>query len=262
MGAKSFIYGMGAASIILVLYTMAKDRPSPRVLRENWNLGRSMISYGLPLLPAFISGWMISWSNRFFLGAYVSEEQLGVYSAVFKYSSVFFLFVQAISIYATPIIYRLLEAKSYQKVEKYLVGSVFLFLIGALIFSGAMVYLLPYFGVTSSIELVFGVGVMNYLSGIAGVTTQLLLLFYKKTKEVMYGSVFFATICIGSYWLLIPEFKIFGVLFSSIVSVAVANLIFLMWSNRVIRLRRFRFFYGLLNLLVIAICITVVIIYF
>lgn len=262
LGAKSFIYGLVVSSIILIFYTNRKGSLTLRAWWENWNLGRSMISYGLPLLPAFISGWIISWSNRFFLGAYVSEEQLGLYSAVFKYSLLFFLFVQAVNLYITPVIYRLLEARSHQKVETYLVASIFLFLFGAFIYAGVMVLLLPYFGVTSSTEIIVGVSVFNYLSGIAGITTQLLLLFYKKTKELMYGSVFYAVICIASYWVLIPKLQIVGVLLSNVVCVSVANVVFLILSNGVITLSKFRFFYMLLNLSMIFICIAMMIIYF
>jgi len=144
LGVKSFIYGMLAGSIILILYTNSNSNIKLNFWKKNWDLSSSMILYGLPLLPAFLSGWVISWSNRFFLSLYVTDTELGVYSAVFKYSLIFFLFIQAANLYITPIIYRLLEEKNYQKVEKYLLLSIFLFLFGALAYTGLMKIVLPY----------------------------------------------------------------------------------------------------------------------
>tara|TARA_B110000879_G_C11183395_1_gene519797 strand:- start:1320 stop:2624 length:1305 start_codon:yes stop_codon:yes gene_type:complete len=256
LGLKSFIYGMLAGSIILILYTKSNSSIKLSFWKKNWHLGRSMIYYGLPLLPAFFSGWVISWSNRFFLSIYVSDSELGLYSAVFKYSLIFFLFIQAANLYITPIIYRLLEEKNYQKVEKYLLFSIFLFLFGALAYTGLMKFFLPYIGIYSSIEIIIGVGIMNYLSGIAAITTQLLLLFHNKTKDLMYGAIFYAFICLASYSILVPKLQIFGVLFSNVICVAVANLVFLILLNRVVTFRKFSFIYFLLNALVIFISIT------
>lgn len=258
LGAKSFIYGMLAASIILIIYSSSNTNVVLRFWKKNWSLGRSMIVYGLPLLPAFISGWVISWSNRFFLSLYVSEQELGLYSAVFKYSLIFFLFIQAANLYITPIMYRLLEEKNYQKVEKYLFASIFLFLFGAFVYTTMMKIFLPYFGVYSSLEIIIGIGIMNYLSGIAAITTQLLLLFHKKTKQLMYGAIFYAVICMGSYSILIPKLQIFGVLFSNVICVAIANMVFLiLLSQAISNFKRFSSIYILLNSLVIFISITV-----
>ena len=251
LGDKSFIYGMLTGSIVLIFYSNSKGSLALRFWKKDWDLGRSMLTYGLPLIPAFISGWVVSWSNRFFLNAYVTQEELGIYSAVFKYSMVFFLFVQAANLYLTPFIYRLLEAKKYRKVEHYLMMSVFLFLFGAFGFTILIALFLPYFGVSSSIEIIVGVGIINYISGIAGITTQLLLLFYKKTKELMYGSVFYAAICVVLYWILIPQLQIFGLLFSNLVCIALSNLVFLKIMNGSITLRKFNFLYLLLNFVVI-----------
>jgi len=256
LGLKSFIYGMLAGSIILLLYTKSNVSFELTFWKKNWHLGSSMIYYGLPLLPAFFSGWVISWSNRFFLSIYVSDSELGLYSAVFKYSLIFFLFIQAANLYITPIIYKLLEEKNFQKVEKYLLASIFLFLFGAIAYTGLMMFLLPYIGIYSSIEIIIGVGTMNYLSGIAALTTQLLLLFHNKTKELMYGAIFYAAICMGSYWILISKLQIFGVLFSNVICVAVANIVFLILSKSTFTFRRFSFLYILLNSSIILVSIT------
>jgi O-antigen/teichoic acid export membrane protein len=255
LGNKSFIYGLLITSIILIFYTRSNARFALLFWKKNWGLGRSMIVYGLPLLPAFISGWAISWSNRFFLSLYVTEQELGLYSAVFKYSLIFFLFIQAANLYITPIIYKLLEEKNYKKVEKYLLASIFLFLFGAIIYTGVLKFVLPYLGVFSSIEIIFGVGIMNYLSGIAALTTQLLLLFHNKTKELMYGAIFYAVICMASYSILIPKLQIFGVLFSNVICVAIANMVFLMLSKSTVTFRRYSLLYILLNSLVILVSI-------
>lgn len=262
LGVKSFIYGMLAGSILLIFYSNSKGSLAIGFWKKDWDLGRSMISYGLPLIPAFISAWIISWSNRFFLSLYVDQEELGVYSAVYKYSMLFFLFVQAANLYLTPFIYRILEEKKYKKVEHYLIISVFLFLFAAFGFTILIALFLPYFGVQSDIEIIIGVGIINYMSGIAGITTQLLLLFYKKTKELMYGSVFYAAMSLIFYWLLIPQLQIYGLLFSNLICIAISNLVFLKLINGDIILSKFNFLYYVLNFLVIFICIALFIVYF
>ena len=261
LGVKSFIYGLLAGSLVNLFYVNIKSSMVLKFWKQNLDLGKSMILYGLPLVPAFISGWVISWSNRFFLNSYVGQEELGIYSAVFKYSLLFFLFVQAANLYLTPFIYRLLEEKKYEKVENYIVMSLFLFLIGSVVFTFFISLLLPYFRVFSSIEIVLGIGIINYLSGMAGITTQLIMLFYKRTTDLMYGSVFYAFICIVLYSFLIPKLQIFGLLFTNLVCVAISNLVFLTMANKDISLHKFNFIYVLLNLLVIVITIAFFILY-
>ena len=259
LGVKSFIYGTMTASIFLVIYSRTKGRLFSKDWKKNLNLAKTMVLYGLPLIPAFISGWLISWSNRFFLNLYVSDDQLGLYSAVFKYSLLFFLFIQAVNLYITPLIYRNLEENNNHKVQRYLITSTILFLFGALLYTYSMIIFLPFFKIYAGLDLIIGIGVINYLSGIAALTTQLVLLFHKKTQQLMYGAVFYASICMLSYWLLIPKFQILGVLFSNVLCVAISNIVFLLLSNQAVKLRSFTYVYSLINILISSLTITIMI---
>jgi O-antigen/teichoic acid export membrane protein len=51
----------------------------------DWRLLSRMVSYGLAMIPVFLSGWIINLSDRFFLKALAGLGALGVYSLGYKF---------------------------------------------------------------------------------------------------------------------------------------------------------------------------------
>lgn len=68
------------------LYTTMKIRRIPMI-------ARSYLVLGMPFIPSVLSGWLLASSNRWLLACYCSLEQVGMYSLLDMFNSLFQLFV-------------------------------------------------------------------------------------------------------------------------------------------------------------------------
>ncbi len=55
--------------------------------RFDWNVAKSALRYAAPLLPALLSFWVLDRSNRFFIGHYLGQTSVGVFSASYAIGS-------------------------------------------------------------------------------------------------------------------------------------------------------------------------------
>lgn len=79
--------------------------------RADWGIDRRLLralaSYGLAMVPVFVSGWIVNLSDRFFLTAFVGLSALGVYSLGYKFGALLdLLLVMPFQRAWTPIFFR------------------------------------------------------------------------------------------------------------------------------------------------------------
>jgi len=76
-----------------------------------WSVLLRILKFSLPLLPVILSGWVVSWVDRFFLDHLVGLGVTGVYAVAVAIGSVTQVVIAAMMQAWTPVYYRELEAR-------------------------------------------------------------------------------------------------------------------------------------------------------
>lgn len=71
-------------------------------MKFSWRHLRIMLAYGLPFIPVAAATWVVQLADRFFLLAYRSPAEVGVYSLGVKYANLLMLAVTAFGIAWSP----------------------------------------------------------------------------------------------------------------------------------------------------------------
>jgi len=120
-----------AIAFILCLYWLRKDFAYffSKIKKVSWVPIRTGLIYGLPLMPYLIGSWIVAVSDRFFLGYYMTLDQVGIYSLAYVLANIVFSFGIVMSGIFYPYV-----AEAWNKGEviiKGRVGGSYNFLINA-----------------------------------------------------------------------------------------------------------------------------------
>tara|TARA_A100000171_G_scaffold51162_1_gene64615 strand:- start:19990 stop:21477 length:1488 start_codon:yes stop_codon:yes gene_type:complete len=139
------IYGMGVRGIlisILISYALQSILGGIFTFRSYtisfsrlWM--KKLLKVGIPLIPAALSFWVMSYANRFFLINYADLEEIGLLSVVNRISSILLLFLTAFSSAWGPYAYSIATDKEVARVtySKVLTYFMLLSMIAAVLLS-------------------------------------------------------------------------------------------------------------------------------
>jgi O-antigen/teichoic acid export membrane protein len=82
----------------------------------SFHLLEKLLKVGIPLVPAALSFWVMSYANRFFLVNYASMEEVGLLSVVNRISSILLVFLSAFSSAWGPYAYNLATDRELARV--------------------------------------------------------------------------------------------------------------------------------------------------
>lgn len=223
----SFLYASLASALLLLFISLWVTKPKLSALRDKAFV-KEMLSYSLPFVPTLLSSWFITWSARFFMVGHIQAQNIGVFSAAQKIAMVFFIFTQAVTLVATPALFKLLKDDKEEQAKNSMLLSVKALMVVAL----GITFFLPeilgfilgdeYQGIQRHITLLMYV---NFISAILGVSSSILFSYFKKTALQMKVFLFIALVSVVLNATLIPNFKMQGVVFSLIIPITL--LIFL-----------------------------------
>jgi O-antigen/teichoic acid export membrane protein len=72
----------------------------------SWSAVKSMLRYGIPLVPAAISFYILNQSDRWFLQHFTTMQEVGIYSLGYKIGSIInFILIQPVQLIWMPIVY-------------------------------------------------------------------------------------------------------------------------------------------------------------
>jgi O-antigen/teichoic acid export membrane protein len=80
---------IGNAAAVVIAVVLMRSWLSPRWFR--WRRLRSMLGYGLPLIPAGLGYWMINLSDRFFVNQFRTTGEVGLYTVAGGIAAVTYL---------------------------------------------------------------------------------------------------------------------------------------------------------------------------
>ncbi|MEZ8943711.1 oligosaccharide flippase family protein [Vibrio sp. 10N.247.311.12] len=220
VGYESYIYSLCISSVIIFAYIALSYSKSGGEI-SNQEVYR-IIRYSIPFVPTVLSAWVLTWSNRIFLGKYVAEYDLGVYSLVIKYASVYFLLFQGLSIYFTPRYYTTLNKRRFLDDAFYeqllMIVCSFIFLIP--VYYVIRVYLNVWLEIPIedfNYILLISLGV-SFISATTTLGVGLTMNFLEKTKQQMLIYVSIAGIATGMNYIFIESYGIKGALAVLLVS--------------------------------------------
>lgn len=105
---RSVVYAAALGEIItgIILYfvVIRKYRFSRALIDKS--LQYQMLKFGLPLVPAFAVGWILTSMDKVMLRTMCTYNELGLYSAAFKIVSVLSVLQACFTLYWTPVAYR------------------------------------------------------------------------------------------------------------------------------------------------------------
>ena len=98
------VFGQILVDIILILYS--RKELKFKIDYFDKDLVRKMLKFGLPWIPAAVIGWLLTSSDRIFLGKLTSYEQVGIYFAAMKIIAVLGVIQSVVISYWSPVSYR------------------------------------------------------------------------------------------------------------------------------------------------------------
>jgi O-antigen/teichoic acid export membrane protein len=187
------------------------------------NLQRA-VAYGLPLLPHFLSHWILTASDRIILERYVPLSEVGVYSIGYQIGSVMILFIAACNNGVFPLFGRLNprnppEVAALVRIVTYYVAALAVIGVGIALFAKEIVLVLASRYASSAAIVPWVVlGYMFYALYFPAMNT--IMLVEKRTKwvPVFTGTAAAANVVLNL--LFIPRFGIVAAAITTAVSYA------------------------------------------
>lgn len=110
---RSVVYATALGEIftgILLYFVVLRKYNFEKELIDK-DLQKQMLKFGLPLVPAFAVGWILTSMDKLMLRTMCNYEELGLYSAAFKIVSVLSVLQACFTLYWTPLAYRWYQEK-------------------------------------------------------------------------------------------------------------------------------------------------------
>lgn len=84
----------------------------------DWNYWKYALVFNLPLIPHYLSNFVLTQSDRIMIGRYVGNSEAAFYSIAYTISTVLVLLITATNNALTPYIYKSLEKKEIEGIKK------------------------------------------------------------------------------------------------------------------------------------------------
>jgi len=192
----------------------------------SWNYSylRNLLLFCLPIIPGFLSSWVLNLSDRIFLERYFTTAEVGIYSLGYQIAGLVLLFTTAFKSAYDPYFYHIANTKSGDEAKRILYKTNHIFLI-VLILTSFMISFFAKDGVilffNSKYYPAYQIVPLVSFGYLFSQNTALLnVMIYqeKKTKVVMYITIISALANIGLNFLIIPIWGIYGAAVSTLIS--------------------------------------------
>lgn len=212
--------GLGVVNLVggLVLFRHTSWRFDPRLLR-------TMIAYGLAMIPVFISSWVVNLSDRFFIQSYLGLGALGIYALGYKFGALIdLLLVMPFQRAWTPIFFGMTEDSDAPQA----LARVTTYLAAALAFASVGVSLaVPPFlrlGASADFRSASGIVPLICLAYLVGGLANCLgngLIVAERVRLIAVYAVLAALVNLALNVLLIPWLGTYGAAISTVLAFAV-----------------------------------------
>ena len=227
MGTNAFPVSHLFAGLSLVIISILINRPRLIVFHD-LKVVKNMLLYSLPFVPTLIAAWILSWSNRFFMVNEIPLSEIGVYSIIQRFCMVYFIVTQACTVFFTPVMYRKLQQNMVSEVSNISIKVISAYFTASIVLLIALTYFLVWnydYEYKLTFSFVAMLMVVNFLSSITAVSTNIFFNYYKKTLIQMYIYLCVAALSLLLNYYLIPEFRMYGVFFALVFPLVILNFV-------------------------------------
>jgi len=105
---------------------------------------RDALSFGIPLIPASLGGWIITGIDRIFINSMVGVAETGIYSVGYQVGMIIGLLAQSFNLAWSPFLFEKLKENKYSTKVK-IVKFTYLYYICIIILALCLSFIAPYF---------------------------------------------------------------------------------------------------------------------
>ena len=197
---------------------------------------KGMLSFGLPMVPAGLSMWVLNYSDRFFLNYFWDLSGVGLYNVGYRVGMLILLVVGAVQLAFAPFVFSNQNKKNakdiYKKFATYYLLLLFYMALGLAVLSKEAITILTGPKFHSAYVVVPFIAFAYTAFGLYNVFATGIALM-RKTIYSFFSAGLASLINIGLNFLLVPEFGVIGAAFSSLLSFLVMMVLMYSFSQRV-----------------------------
>lgn len=212
------LVGLAIPMIIYLVYYFSKNK-----IRYSWKLDKSMLLYGLPLVPYSLTMFLYNNMDSYFIERYLNLEVLGIFSMAVAISNIMEIFFNSVNSAINPTLFKLMleenkleNCNTINKIYKYNLNISFIVILTVIMIGGFVVHFLleeKY----SMIIFILPVIMVSYISRNIGIIYSYPMFFHKYTHLTPIVSTL--TLVIGLIYnlIFIPKFGLSSAIFSPLI---------------------------------------------
>jgi O-antigen/teichoic acid export membrane protein len=209
------------AAIVLTALGVTYFAVRENGLHFDGGLFRSMLRYSLPLSISGIAMFVVHFGDRFIIPTYAGLDQLGLYSAAYKFGMMVSLFHGSFQSYWSAQIFQIIRRPDahafFSRIFTYVTVGMLLFTLGLLVASRPAMMMLTAPGYWEAIGLIPIILGAYFLRAIGDYFRVLFLAEGKSSWDAMCGTAGAVT-ALAAYFLFIPRWGIWGAAFATCLS--------------------------------------------
>lgn len=191
-------------------------------IKFKWEMLKNALSFTLPIIPTLVAAWMIGQSDKIFIADYLSLEDVGIYSLSKRIASLIALVAGAFMLAYHPLYFEIAnsdnQVRAKNKLYKYnniFILSIIFISFLVVFFSKEMIYLFLNERYHESYKYIPWIAIAVLFGSVSSTTLGASFQQSKKMKQDMYIGIFAAVMTVGLYFLLISNFKLYGMIFAT-----------------------------------------------
>ncbi len=206
----------------------------------DWGWLKPVLKYGVPLVPAALSQFILHSSDRFFLTRYATEGELGVYSLAYRFATLATVFFGILARSWWPWVFRVAqEDKGDEHLRK---GSALVLLFAAVLCSGIilatppLIRLMaapPFWSASQMVPLL----TLAYWFFISTSALRIGSLISSHTISFASANILSAVVCLVLNAVLINRYSVWGAVYATLGSFVIFSLSVWFYAHRVLPLR-------------------------
>lgn len=202
--------------------------------KEYWKYA---LAFNIPLIPHYLSNYVLNQSDRIMIGKFVGTSQAAYYSVAYTISMLMFLLVNALNNSLTPYIYKSLDSKKVDKLNKNILPTIVLVALMTLmvmlfapeiirIFAGKnyleAIYIIP--PVATSVYFIFIYSLFSCVE-----------YFYQKTSGIAIATTFSALINIILNYIFIKKYGYFAAGYTTLVCYILLSICHYLFYKKIVK---------------------------
>ena len=193
--------------IILYIYTMLRAK-----CKINFQYWKYALKYNLPLIPHYLSMYILASSDRIMITKMVGTAETAIYNVSYTVASILLIFWNSMEASYAPWIYEKMEKKDYNSIKKR--GNQILLIFASLmlistLFAPEIIRILAPSNYYSGVYIIPSVAGGVFFTALYSLYIRIEL-YFKKTKYIMVASLIGAGLNIILNLVFIPKFGMYA----------------------------------------------------